>query len=243
MRIKTIKIVSLETGEVLEESGIFIPDYQKKEVKRKRTAKKEQEDQGGFIWMKYEVGKIDKTHWNRRADLTRLIMLATYLNYDNVLTYNKQPMTKSKMMEVLKLPQRTFFRFFDNEVKLKNILQGQDGSYYINKKFAYKGKLDVQETGNTRVYIDYMRELYNKTSSREHYKIAYLFLLLPYVNIKYNIICSNPLETDESLIDPLSDYKVREILNYKKTAEEFHKTMGGLIVQGKISKQLYRGCY
>lgn len=243
MKIKTIKIVSLETGEVLEEPGIFVPDHQKKEVKRKQAAKKEQEDQGGFIWMRYEVGKIDKSHWNRRADLTRLIMLATYLNYDNVLTYNKQPMTKVKMMEILKLPQRTFFRFFENEVKLQNILQGQDGSYSINKKFAYKGRLDVQETGNTRVYIDYMRKLYNKTQPKEHYKISYLFLLLPYVNIKYNIICSNPLETDESMVDPLSDYKIREILNCKRSAENFNKIMDGLIIDKKISNQLYRGCY
>lgn len=62
-----------------------------------------------------------------------------------------------------------------------------------------------------------IKELYETALPKEHKKLALLIDILPYVNLKYNIICKN---IEEESIENIKSYTLKElceIINYDKT--------------------------
>lgn len=41
-----------------------------------------------------------------------------------------------------------------------------------------------------------MRKLYIMVQPSQHKHLGYLFKMLPYVNLEYNVLCHNPLESN-----------------------------------------------
>lgn len=131
--------------------------------------------------------------------LTRLVYLATYLKYDNDILYKSgnKPMTKKDMEKILKISRNTFTRFWD-EVS---------GTYLIETKIGIKlcdsfsrGKVKRQKkhgyTALQKIYIKRVRELYETTPISKHKHLGYVFQMLPYINVEFNVLCKNPEATE-----------------------------------------------
>lgn len=205
---------------------------QKKEYYKKLKKKQEEnkiinqkyEEYGAFIWSIYNIS--EKTFPQLKpSNITRIMFLSTYLHYDGYLAFSKnKPLSKDDVFQLLKISQREFYNFY-NEMIDNKIFYLKDDKIYINEKMFSKGKLDSKKTAEfiqdnkyiTRLYIDGVRELYNKSTPRSHKTLSYLFQILPYVNRQYNIVCFNPLETDLKLVQNMRLGEFCEIIKYDKT--------------------------
>lgn len=54
------------------------------------------------------------------------------------------------------------------------------------------------------MFIKSLRELYRQTPVKRHRYFGYLFLLLPFINWEYNVLCWNADEKDIDKINPMS---------------------------------------
>lgn len=157
------------------------------------------------------------------AHLTRLIYLATFLNYDNVIvTPNGKPMNKAMVQERLKLKDPQFYRFWNDMVKRKILLAGEAG-ISLNESLFFRGSTEnikkrcsQDRTTFTRLYIRGVRELYEKSTTSSHKTLSYMFRILPYVSHKFNVVCSNPYETNSELVQPMSTQEIAEAIGYEK---------------------------
>ena len=88
-------------------------------------------------------------------------------------------------------------------------------------------------TGNkledfTRIYIDATRELYSLNYKKTK-KLAIAYKLLPYVNWKFNVLCSNVKEIDKNKINPLTIKDVMNITGYSQNhLSNFKKDFYGI---------------
>lgn len=192
------------------------------EEKKWRIAKSK-DKYGSFTWFFYKILKPRDLNIDP-SNLTRLMFLSTYIDYNNVLTFNKKPMTRSEMIDVLNISEREFINFL-NDVKEQGVLICDDGKYVISENVFGKGKLPsvfISENIEDRIYSirlyqNTIRSLYNRATPRSHKTLSYLFQMIPYINRQYNILCFNPLEKDKDQIKPmlLNDYCT--IIGYDNT--------------------------
>lgn len=228
------QVLDIDTGEIIDKSKIY--SYQTLENRQKQLEflknKKECDLQaqqinekfkeyGTFIWNVYDISQQNFSNL-KASNITRLMFLSTYLHYNGYLMYNQRTiMNKKNMNELLRLSEREF-QYFYKDVTKNNILNLQDGKIYINKNIFRKGSLSkskitkyIQEDKFiTRLYIEGVRELYNKSTPHSHKTLSYIFQILPYVNRQYNIICFNPLEENLDDIQCMSLGEFCKTINY-----------------------------
>lgn len=170
----------------------------------------------GFIFYLYRDG-------NEFAKLSpktaaRIIYLATYLSYeDNVLYYTKKTkMNKGTMREVLGLGV-TAFREFVDEATTSDVLCCEDGSWKLNPFSFRKGSIGKAEYDVlAKLYVDTIRDLYKSTPKRFHQYLGYVFLLVPYVNTEWNIVCHNPFELELDYIEPMTVGEFCDAIGYDR---------------------------
>ena len=81
------------------------------------------------------------------------------------------------------------------------------GNFFIGKQKRINERL-------TKIFTQKVRALYRSTPTKQHVYLGYVFQLLYCVNIQYNIICSNPLETTLDDIDPLTVKEFCALIGY-----------------------------
>lgn len=149
----------------------------------------------------------------------RFLYLYTYTMYSNKGSYlahdNNRLMTKKDIEKKLRLSDREF------RETLKTLLDTglliQQGDYYLaNTYLAKRGELTPRqkEMSYTRMFDEGIRSLYENCVARQHKQLYYLFRILPYVNIKFNVICANPSEELAEHIIPLKLNQICEIIGY-----------------------------
>ncbi|WP_312286775.1 hypothetical protein [Terrisporobacter sp.] len=154
---------------------------------------------GGYIHMFYVKNEILFNDIGLKPNtITRLIYLATYLDYSvehkkfgtlvKIGKDNKRiPMTRKDIKEIMQLKD-TQFKEFIKELKHKNILYEMDKCFYLNNTYFTKGRTNTErEKSNiynyyTRVYIEVIRQLYSKFKSSKHKQLGYVFQLVPFMN-------------------------------------------------------------
>lgn len=169
---------------------------------------------GGFVNMIYTKNELLFNRINiDKANISRIIYLATYIDYNNrkegLLIYqakNKEgqfqetkEMSRADIRNVLGLTDSTFKRFLKN-VKDNNLLFEVDGKFYINTEYFNKGEMSRIEDNKSycRLFINTIRDLYEGTKSTKHKVLASVFQLIPYIHYEHNIVCHNPNETTEN---------------------------------------------
>ncbi len=139
--------------------------------------------------------------------LGRLLYLSTYLPYgSNVLSRTqKTKIKKSDLPNIMRLSTGTFYRFWE-DVNGKYLQEDENGYIVLSTDCFGRGRLQAKNIGKEwqKLYIEFMRELYTKTPPASHRYLGYVFQMLPFVNIEYNILCHNPQETDLAAIQPIS---------------------------------------
>lgn len=212
-------VVNTSTGEVVadEKDGIRFTTAEGREKATKAIKKKEikeamklcrDDEFGKFIFMVYRIGEEINRHEEilTQPDLTKLVYISTYLGYDGFLvTDNHRAMSKDLLMKKLKLGDSTFRKLYSKLIDTKIFIE-KNGAIYINDLYFKKGKLGSvpNKYTATRVYIDSIRELYDKIKPNQHKQLGFLFRLIPFLNVEYNIVCTNPYEKDLQSIEPLT---------------------------------------
>lgn len=187
-------------------------DKEKYFINQKDELKKETQLLGGYIHMFYVKNELLFNNLGLDpSTITRLIYLATYIDYNNRKTnllvkygqYKKvEPMTRADIKKVMKLSDDVFRRFF-KELNEKSILFEIDNNFYISNKYFEKGAINNKEIDEvklnneyTRIFIDTTRNLYEGSSTRQHKHLGYVFKLIPFLNYSRNILTYNTEETN-----------------------------------------------
>jgi len=214
------KTVYIQTEEEKQKTRDYFNQAKEREEKAKIINEK-YKDYGNFIWNVYNINQQIFPQL-KASNITRLMFLSTYLNYDGYLMFNQKTiMTKENMFKLLKLSDREFRSFYKDMIENKMLCIKED-KIYINEDMFGKGKLrntviakfSDKEKYITRLYIDGVRDLYDKSTPHSHKTLSYLFQILPYVNRQYNIVCFNPLEEDLKEVQGMSLGQFCETIGY-----------------------------
>ena len=172
---------------------------------------------GAFVWLVYAPYKELYSVLDD-ADITRLILLSTYINYDNILCFdNGVKILKNDIVRVLKTSDSSARRFISNMVK-QNILDIHEDYIKLNSKTLYKGNLNYNTDDATiRIYIECVRSLYYNCNSAGKKKLSYLFKMIPWVNKKYNVLCTEINETDSHNLKLMTFGKFCDLIGYDRT--------------------------
>ena len=152
--------------------------------------------------------------------LTRVLYLCTYMNYDNKLILdgkknNHIPMTNKDIMDTLRLSEKEYYRT-KKELINNNILILKDNTYYINNTYCKRGVImKNKKESKIRTFDKAIRELYEKSTPKEHKFLALIYEMLPFINYDYNIVCKNPNEKNKYEIKPYTIKELCNIFGYK----------------------------
>lgn len=145
--------------------------------------------------------------------LFRFIYLCIYMDYENRLFIRKDKIKhiiyEKDLQEILKLGRTETYKTKCELLEKGLITIDEDGIININKIYCKKGNiLKNKKVGKARMFDNAIKELYEKSTPKEHKKLALLIALLPYVNIKYNMLCHN---VHEENIDCIKPYSLKEL--------------------------------
>ena len=189
---------------------------------------------GGFYFMLYFENKELFDGRINEKQISRLIYLATYLDYDNNRLVERrgrsnEPLFEKDIKEKLKLDKRVYKEFIE-EVVSKNLLTFQDDGIYLSERFFCKGKCPKDGRKFSRVYISTVRQLYTQVNPKQHKTLSHLFKLLPFCDFEYNIITKHPNQED-SLKYRMTREQVAELLNVKgETYKTLEKNFEDLVI-------------
>lgn len=212
-----LKAVNLSTGEVTDAveqrvpigSSITTPDMKEAYREYRKIQEKNQyrkmanKELGNFFFI---------PNYENFSDLlpqtvVRLIFLNTFADYEtNRLILKKDiPMMHKDLIHVLKISKAAVSNFW-KEVCPKYITETENGLMFTNTDVFLKRKL--KQRGNYiplhKLYIKGIRTLYNATETSNHKHLGYIFQMLPYINIEFNLLCYNPLETELEKVQLMS---------------------------------------
>ena len=118
------------------------------------------------------------------------------------------------------------------------IYETEEGYLMINDKIMNKGKILLEnkiDNTYTRVFKENVQNLFNGATTKQQKQLANLFKILPYINFRHNIFCSNPTETDINKLETLTWSDLAEICGYDKTkVTRFKKDLFTLEINGEM---------
>ena len=170
-----------------------------------------------FVWVNYSEGElygkfVDPENPLKNYNIPRLLYLATFLNYDNVLVDNQkrspQPMSRADIVKKMLIYDKTAYRFI-SEMSERGILYKEGDVWKLPERLFTRGKkspneiksMGTQGVHRTRLYFDAMRAVYAHNNCEEHRELGNIFQLIPFIHCKTNAICFNPTEPDVKKID------------------------------------------
>ena len=149
--------------------------------------------------------------------LTRLIFLATFLSYgSNKLVFdNGKPIKRRDLPELLNV-SGPLVTVMMKTLSPKYIVENDNKEIILNNDYFYRGALtkEQKEDPFQRLFRAYIRKLYKETEPRQHKHLGYVLAMIPLINLEYNILCSNPHETNIDLIDTVTLSEFCEIIGY-----------------------------
>lgn len=244
VRTQNITIVDNITGEDVTKQYALLMTQEEKDSKPQKQKEREktiyrrieQSERGYFTMMLYEMKKALELGVSR-PNVARLMYLATYMDYDNYLRAgNNSLMNKKSMQKCLKLKDDTFRNFY-NECIDSQIIFYKSNKYMLNPLIFRRGQITKKQAQNNDTMFLYhkgIREIYENSSISEHKTLAYVFLIIPYVNQTFNVVCENPKEESFQEMNCLSwdDFgTVLQIKAIRNAKMKFKKiTVGGQYV-------------
>lgn len=173
------------------------------------------------LHIKEKYGSFYFSYYNELLEIiqpqfiTRFLYLSCYMNYDNVLVINKItrhiPIYEEDLRSILKLGKTETYATKNTLVENGLLIINEDGTMSINSKYCKKGDIvKNNKSDKVRIFDCSVKELYEKATPKEHKKIALLFKLLPYINLRWNVICSN---VEEELKERVSPYTMKDTMN------------------------------
>ena len=210
-------IINTDTGEIVRK--IKTQDVVRQQhdfLKRKEKLYKNSNKK--FIWVLYD-GLCEYYPDIKPQNITRLMYIVTYLSYEGYLINdNHTYMNKKSLYKKLNISRQEADRFYKDMID-NNIFVKHDNKIYVNDNCFSKGniyKSSKYRRNITKIYVDYIRNIYTNCPVSSHKHLGYIFKIMPYVHIQYNILCKNPHEKKYSKILPLSLEDFCRIIHYSK---------------------------
>lgn len=215
------------TGEIVgrkDDVRYVVTNKQHEAIEAKRAKERNKTDNFIFAIFK-QCEPLMEQHELEPSDISRIILLATYVNYNGMLMMTeRKPMTKTDIKKITRCTNdATFYSFFNNVIKADLLKQIGDKTFTINDKFFTKGELGKTVIGNQvacRLFIPEIQSIFERVKARDIKKLGYLFQLLPHVSYEYNMICWNPTERVIDYIDPMTIGQVADILELSEKGFE-----------------------
>lgn len=234
-----VAMTNLDTGEIF---GMWdgdqavtirsVEDYERAKARAEADQRKNDKlstisksywDYGRFFWSLYDTATTLFSQL-KPATLTRLMVLGTYMNYENELVEDDgTPMTQHGIQNALGIGER-MTRYILEELRALDIIAENDGIYILNNTFFTRGRISEADLNASfddgksvkRVYADGVRALYRAASQASVKKLCPIFRIMPYVNKEYNIVCFNPLEKHKPAIRPMLVGDVAEVTGTRR---------------------------
>jgi len=213
-----------ETGEITEAVTVTVPIgtafiTPEDRERRKNYAEKDRIKQlrrenskvlGKFIFM--SGTGFDKLS---SASVARLIMLGTYCGYDDrLMVTERRQMTRKDAQDILELNDTAFFKFW-KEIAPRFVKE-KEGFLWLTDSCTFtRGKLNQKEHSHFwKSFIYPIRHLYRATKIRQHKHLGYIYQMLPFVNIEFNMLCHDVYENSLDHIQPMTLAEFCEYIDF-----------------------------
>lgn len=168
--------------------------------------------------------------------LTRALYLCSYMNYDNLLVEGKthhKPIYESDLIRIWNISRAEMFNTKKELIDLGILIVNENKTLSISENFCKKGELmkNIKDE-KARIFNDAIREIYEKAKPSEHKKLALLYKMLPYINLKWNMVCSNIDEEIKDLVQPIDVKTLCKLLN-QSNVTKLKKDLLSLTVNGR----------
>lgn len=162
-----------------------------------------------FVWRNIDFGDTPP------AMVTKLIYLSTYMNYsDNALMIGSRHMVKKDIARVLNVSERNAALFW-KAMSPEFISEDDAGGLHLNGTLFRRGYLPKKEhEPYLRMFNKGVRQLYKAANGKSHKQLGYLFEMLPYISVEYNVLCKNPYERNQAAVEPISILEFCNIIGY-----------------------------
>lgn len=172
--------------------------------------------------------------------IVRFIVLGTYLTFGGKLfDKNNNEIKKSSLGNIWNTQNRNGINeTYKLLMECGYIYETEEGYIMINDNIMSKGKILLEnEIDNTytRVFKENIQKLFEGSTTKQQKQLANLFKVLPYINFRHNIFCSNPTETDINELETLTWSDLAELCGYDKTnVTRFKKDLFTLEIHGEM---------
>lgn len=150
--------------------------------------------------------------------LFRLMFLASHMDYKNTIKLNiggkNRNVSKKDLMDILNISSRRNYETI-KELFDKEILYIKNEEIKISTKIFQRGKIYNGAYKYVKIYNEFVKDVYKRSSTNEHKPLGHIFKLLKYRHKETNVLCFNPTEEVYSNIKPLKKKDMLEILNRK----------------------------
>ena len=220
--------IDRNTGEIIDSyiqvypvgTRCYTPAQQEKykERKEKENMRNCRKEISGELGQFFSVSTGENFPKLSAETMTRLIYLNTFIKHgtNQLMLTERKPMKRSNLSKVLGISKTSAFRFW-KDVNPAYITENKDGELLTNKKSFFRGNAGKRRELHQKIYIEGVRKLYKSTTTNKHKHLGHLFLLLPYVNTEYNVLCFNPLEAELDKIDCMTVADFCRVIGYDIT--------------------------
>ena len=191
----------------------------------------------GTFFLNYYADMLKFEH------LFRIIYLFTYAKEDCILYLNKKHMDLKDVKKILGIKNRRDSKELIDYLLENNIIRVYSSYIKVNSEFYHRGftynsKGKITRNKNVqgdciRMFDKSVQNLYEIVKPRQHKSVDKLIKLLPYVNVKYNILVhkSDVKNRDRDSLKQLSKKEIIEILEHKSKSDleisKLYLTIGG----------------
>lgn len=204
----TGEVVDAYPQQVIAGSIIYTPEDQGAYKARKERETREEQRRANHkeLGRYYFIGSENRYEDISPQTMARLTYLGTFLKYNSNMLYTKKgaPMGKGDVESVMHLSKATFYRFW-SEAFGKYLFEDSNGHICLAENFK-RGTIRKARTHTAyqKVYIESVRDLYKSVPASRHKHLGYIFQMIPYVNLEYNILSFMPDETNIDAIEPMT---------------------------------------
>lgn len=214
-----------------------------------------QANEGNYIHLIYKYcyplfDKLQEQTLGTKSNIhiVRFIILSTYLNFNNNLYDNNNNRIKKSSLSKIwdtKNNRKSINETYNLLKEVGYIYEDTEGYIMINQDLIIKGtinnfkKLHKQDKNltYTRLFTKNIQDMYFGTDPKARKQLANLFKILPFINFKHNVFCSNPTETNFDNLDLLNWTDLARICGYESNSNisKFKKDLWNLEIFGKCT--------
>ena len=205
--------------------------YKHKQELDKEMAEFIKENEGAFVHLMFRYGtplfhKLEEKAPGNKSNthIIRFMMLATCLTFGgNLFDSNRNKVKKSSLKNIWDTTSKNSINeTYNLLLECEYIYVTEEGYIMLNEEIIVKGAIDNFEELRkedhsltyTRIFVDNLRDMFKGTEPKQRKHLANLFKILPYVNFKYNVFCSNPTEVDKTKLELLDWTDLAKICGY-----------------------------